>query len=734
MIANTQDKMNIYKVIDKARLYIKNEDSINLILKAYDVAYHQHLGQFRKSGDPYVIHALWVAYILCDLQVEPSVVAAGLLHDVIEDCEITAPELELQFGEEIVTLVESVTKLGKVKMTNDEDYLAENQRRLFIAMSKDVRVILIKLADRLHNMRTLKYMKPEKQIKISRETLDIYAPIAHRMGMSKIKAELEDRCLFYLDPDMYKEIAKRLADQQASRTETIDHMIADISKLLDEYRIVHRIFGRLKNIYSIYKKIKTKGKRFEEIYDLQAIRIICNQEMDCYGILGLIHNRYRPLPGRFKDYIAMPKPNLYQSLHTTIIGENENIFEVQIRTEEMDLIAEGGIAAHWQYKEGIDAKTNQREIEEKLHWFKDFISMTSEAQNQDHEAKDYMKNLMVEIFEANVYVLTPKGRVISLPSGGTAIDFAYKIHSKLAEKMNGVVINGKIAPLNRELATGDVVEIKTVNNAAGPNDDWLKFAKTSSARQRIKQFIKLKNQDLHKQDILRGKEILISEIERRQLKDKDVMTSKNIEMLLKNLSLSSIDDVYFAIANKGISAQNIIDRLVQDNTKNQTELKIRLSTEKKSISKNDVVIEGISGVPIELAACCSPIPGDEIVGIVLSGKGIKIHRTDCRNIINYEPKSKLIYVEWNYVVSNHKKYTAELQVFSYDRNFLLSDIVHVISSQRLSLMHIDSKVSNDGEILITKLRVQISNKEDLDVFISNLSKIPDVYEIIRVNK
>ena len=458
------------ELMEEVRQYIHKEENIKLIEDAYAFAHEKHEGQFRKSGEPYVVHVIQVGYILAQLRTGPQTIAAGLLHDVIEDCSVSDDDFKQRFGEEVYRLVEAVTKIGNLKFKDEKEYLASNHRKIFIAMAQDVRVILIKLSDRLHNMRTLQYMKEEKQKKIASETLEVYAPIAHRLGISEIKNELEDLCFQYLNPEKYYEIAHLVEKRKTERDEQVHQMIDEISALLDEHHIAYRIFGRSKHLYSIYKKMVTKKKRFEEILDLLAIRIITSDETACYEILGYIHAKYRPIPGRFKDYIAMPKVNMYQSLHTTIVAEEGNIFEVQIRTEKMDEIAEQGIAAHWRYKENRNGgkEVPQKEIEEQLHWLRDFSLMSDEVSD---DAMEYMNLLQKDIFEANVYVMSPKGRVIALPNGATPIDFAYRIHTEIGHKMIGATVNGGIVPLNTPLKTGDVVSIRTSNQSNGPSED-----------------------------------------------------------------------------------------------------------------------------------------------------------------------------------------------------------------------------------------------------------------------
>ena len=553
--------------MENVQTYIKRPENIELIQKAYDFAYEHHKGQFRKSGEPYVIHVIQVANTLALMHCGPKTIAAGLLHDTVEDCQgVTTDTITELFGQEIATLVDAVTKIGAIKFKDEEEYLASNHRKLFIAMAKDIRVILIKLADRLHNMRTLQYMRPEKQKKIARETLSVYAPIAHRLGISEIKNELEDLSFKYLDYKKYEEIKDLVKQRESDRNEQVHEMISDIESIMQEYNIQYRIFGRSKHFYSIYKKMVTKNKRFEEILDLLAIRIVTDSVVHCYEILGYIHAKYRPIPGRFKDYIAMPKANMYQSLHTTIVEpEHGNIFEIQIRTEEMDAIAERGVAAHWKYKENRNytPEYEQKEIEDKLSWFRDFSMMTDE---ESEDPLEYMNVLQKDIFEANVYCLTPRGKVIALPSGSCPIDFAYRIHTEVGNKTVGAKVNGAIVPLNTPLKTGDVVDILTNNNSVGPSADWIKIVKSGHARNKIRTFLQKQEQQSRKESIKLGQSMLEDEFKRLKLDSKS-MDQKRLESILTSLSFKSVDDLYVGIAMKRVSLQSIVDRLVKNRLK-----------------------------------------------------------------------------------------------------------------------------------------------------------------------
>ena len=683
------------ELMEEVRQYIHKEENIKLIEDAYAFAHEKHEGQFRKSGEPYVVHVIQVGYILAQLRTGPQTIAAGLLHDVIEDCSVSDDDFKQRFGEEVYRLVEAVTKIGNLKFKDEKEYLASNHRKIFIAMAQDVRVILIKLSDRLHNMRTLQYMKEEKQKKIASETLEVYAPIAHRLGISEIKNELEDLCFQYLNPEKYYEIAHLVEKRKTERDEQVHQMIDEISALLDEHHIAYRIFGRSKHLYSIYKKMVTKKKRFEEILDLLAIRIITSDETACYEILGYIHAKYRPIPGRFKDYIAMPKVNMYQSLHTTIVAEEGNIFEVQIRTEKMDEIAEQGIAAHWRYKENRNGgkEVPQKEIEEQLHWLRDFSLMSDEVSD---DAMEYMNLLQKDIFEANVYVMSPKGRVIALPNGATPIDFAYRIHTEIGHKMIGATVNGGIVPLNTPLKTGDVVSIRTSNQSNGPSEDWLKIVKSSHARNKIRAFFAKQEVERKKEGIRKGEELLAEELKKRGL-DVSFMEEKRINAITNSMSFASYDDIMYAIGTKIVSVSSVIERLTKHKQFNQLdnqemiEMFNRQEGRKKTISRSGISVAGIGSMKITLAACCSPVPGDEIIGYITKGQGVKVHRKDCPNIIN-ETK-RLIEVEWDDDLES-RNYEVKLLIKSNDRNYLLSDIVTIVSQCKAGLNHVDSKVNS----------------------------------------
>lgn len=719
--------------MENVQTYIKRPENIELIQKAYDFAYEHHKGQFRKSGEPYVIHVIQVANTLALMHCGPKTIAAGLLHDTVEDCQgVTTDTITELFGQEIATLVDAVTKIGAIKFKDEEEYLASNHRKLFIAMAKDIRVILIKLADRLHNMRTLQYMRPEKQKKIARETLSVYAPIAHRLGISEIKNELEDLSFKYLDYKKYEEIKDLVKQRESDRNEQVHEMISDIESIMQEYNIQYRIFGRSKHFYSIYKKMVTKNKRFEEILDLLAIRIVTDSVVHCYEILGYIHAKYRPIPGRFKDYIAMPKANMYQSLHTTIVEpEHGNIFEIQIRTEEMDAIAERGVAAHWKYKENRNytPEYEQKEIEDKLSWFRDFSMMTDE---ESEDPLEYMNVLQKDIFEANVYCLTPRGKVIALPSGSCPIDFAYRIHTEVGNKTVGAKVNGAIVPLNTPLKTGDVVDILTNNNSVGPSADWIKIVKSGHARNKIRAFLQKQEQQSRKESIKLGQSMLEDEFKRLKLDSKS-MDQKRLESILTSLSFKSVDDLYVGIAMKRVSLQSIVDRLVKNRSnmlEDQEIMKI-YNKQPAHVTKHSscgVIVPGVDTIAVSLANCCRPIPGDSIIGYISKGQGVKVHRADCPNIVN--EKKRLIPVQWEEDL-DEKQYEVNLIIHSDDRNYLLSDIVTTLQQCNVYLKHVDSAVDDGNLEATTKLTVSVKNAAHLQNLISNLKKVRSVNEVIR---
>ena len=731
------DTVTINDVLEVCGKYITNQESIDLINQAYDFIMEKHEGQKRKSGEPYTIHLIWVAYILATLQTGPATIAAGLLHDVMEDCGVSREEMVERFGEEITTLVEGVTKIGKMPFKDESDVYAENHRKIYIAMAKDIRVILIKFADRLHNMRTLQFMPPHKQKRISRETLEVYTPIAHRLGINDIKTELEDLSLSYLDPVAYSEISKLLATKQEERKESVAKMMASVKQILDDNSYQYRILGRAKSIYSIYKKMFVKKKRFDELYDLYALRIITQDKMDCYGILGLIHDQYRPIPGRFKDYIAMPKPNMYQSLHTSVIGEDGNTFEIQIRTEEMDELAELGVAAHWRYKEnkGYSSKKEQQEIGEKLQWLREFISLSDDI--KDGDAKEYYDSLKRDIFEANVYVLTPQGKIVELPNGSTPIDFAYRIHTEVGHKAVGAIVNNVMVPIDTKLNTGDVVEIKTNKQSLGPSEDWLKFVRTAGARNKIRQFIANREAETKKETIEDGRKMLRDELKKRQLDEKKYMDPDTYKTYLGSFGARSFDDILYFIGKKSLPAMNLLDRVVPKKSGFFDSISKMLQrnnqvNEKQQSSRNNsgVVVKGLDGLRIQLSKCCNPIPGDDIMGFVSQGQGIKVHRRDCPNIQQPEIKARLIDVYWDFASISTMKFQADLEIVGLDRPNLLNDVVTSLGQKKIKILNIHDDVVDMKAII--KLKISVEDASRLQQAIDNIDRIQGIYEIKRV--
>lgn len=710
--------------------YIKDQENIELITQAFNYAQTKHEGQKRKSGEPYLVHVASVAYILAKLKVGPKTIAAGLLHDVIEDCDVDEQEFIQLFGEEIYNLVNGVTKISKLKFKDEKEYQAENHRKIFIAMAKDVRVILIKLVDRLHNMRTLDYQDSARQQRIANETLLVYAPIAHRLGISDIKNELEDLSFYYLNRNQYYEIAKLVEKRKSERDSQVKQVINHISQILKSNNIEFKIFGRSKHLYSIYKKMTFKYKKFEEIFDLLAIRIITKSKTSCYEVLGHIHASFLPIPGRFKDYIAMPKMNLYQSLHTTIMIDG-NIFEVQIRTEEMDKVAEFGVAAHWKYKEGkTDKEIDQKGVEEKLQLLKEITSVTSELQEN---AVDYINTITRDIFEANVYVMSPKGKIVCLVNGSTPIDFAYRIHTEVGHKMVGAIINGALAPINTVLKTGDVVQIRTSNNSQGPSEDWLKIVKTNTARNKIKSFFKEKEIEHRSSDVKKGAELLKEELVKKSFKLDDYFDVKRLEQIASSFSCNSYEDLMYHIAVKNVSIISVIEKLtrqkVNTNLDNQEVIDLyNKSNRKYKTNEFGIQVQGIDGIKVSIAACCYPVPDDLIVGYISKGQGIKVHRDICNNV---KANPRIIDVEWDYD-NLPNQYRSNIVIYSLDRNYLLSDIVNIISQYKASILNVNSQLNHRELSVTTKISVLIKDIEHLNLIIKNILKLPYIKNVERL--
>lgn len=721
---------------NQVRTYISDPDSLAMIEKAYDYAEDKHKDQKRKSGEPYFVHLLNVGYILATLHSGPQTIVAGLLHDTMEDCDVPKEELIREFDEDVANLVESVTKIGRLEFKDQQEYEAANHRKIFIAMAKDVRVIIIKLVDRLHNMRTLEYTSKEQQQRKATETLNVYCPIAHRLGFGDIKNEMEDLCFFYLDPVHYHEVANMLEAKKVEREARVNKMIEEISALLKEHNFEFRIFGRSKHLYSIYKKMITKNKRFEEIYDLYAIRVITKTELNCYEVLGYIHAAYRPMVGRLKDYIAMPKFNMYQSLHTTIFDNEGNIFEVQIRTEEMDRIAEQGIAAHWSYKEGkkYNSEKEQKEIENKLSWYHDLVGMMDEGELE--HPTEFMNLIKKDIFEANVYVMSPKGKVVELPVGSTPLDFAYRIHTEVGHKTVGAIVNGAMVPLNKPLQTGDVVNIRTSKQSPGPSEDWLKIVKTATARNKIRAFL-IKQETEKRQDTIdKGIRMMTDELKKRNLDEKEYMDKGKLDSMYSQFGVSNYNELMYAIGMKSISLVQLIDKLTNQKRSAIDNLSLsRLfqgkSSQQKPKGASGVSVEGIENMKISIAGCCMPVYGDEIVGYITKGQGVKVHRKDCPNIQN--EKARLIGVHWEDSDEN-KQYDCWLKVDAMDRNYLVSDIVTVVAQYKASLTGINSEVMPDKVNVTIDIKVKVKDSEQLRLVMANIRKLDSVNDVVRIIK
>ena len=715
------------EVEDLYSVYITNAEDRDYIKKAYEYILKKHEGQFRRSGEPYYHHLIEVAYILASLQCGPATICAGLLHDVVEDTNTPIEEIKEGWGSDVAKIVEALTKIQRLKLSKieSEEFEAEDHRKIFLGMAQDVRVIIVKLADRLHNLRTLSSLPENRQLAISRETLEVFVPIAHRLGINFIKSELEDLCLYYLHRDKYEEIKKQLSTYKTkSRKKSLDSLTKRIADILFEHNIPFEIKSRVKSLYSIYEKIYRKGKTFDEIYDVLALRIITDNEIQCYEILGLIHQTYRPIPGRFKDYIAMPKPNLYQSLHTSIVSGDGNIYEIQIRTKEMDKVAESGVAAHWGYKEGsYNSQKEQKEIENQLHWFRDFVSMS--GQNSTENAKDYIDSLTNDIFGANVYVFTPKGKVVELVKGATPLDFAYRIHTKVGESTTGALVNNVMVPINTPLKTGDVVEIKTSKNPPGPNEKWLDFVATNNAKQCIRKYLFKKNSALMREEyIKKGKTTLYDVLrERSGMGDGEINNLVNDKKLLDNFKANDLDHLYLLINEKRISPSSVADFLGIKKTQ------ILPNKKGPNMDKTPVLCKGAGKVAINLASCCTPIPGDEIVGYITKGKGITVHRTTCPNIAS--EKIRLIDVYWNENLPSNT-YQVDIQIDSADRTSLLSDILGVLTSHKVSVMAVNAKLNPNNLITTIKASVLVNDAKKLQTIFNALLNVKGVFSVERV--
>ena len=730
----------LYKELINSVLKYHPSTDISMIEKAYKVASEAHEGQKRKSGEPYIIHPLCVAIILADLELDKETIVAGLLHDAVEDTWMTYEEVEKEFGSEVALLVDGVTKLGQLSYSADKvEVQAENLRKMFLAMAKDIRVILIKLADRLHNMRTLQYMRPEKQQEKARETMDIYAPIAMRLGISKIKVELDDLSLKYLKPDVYYDLVHKVALRKSEREQFVGAIVKEVKKHMDDANIKAQVDGRVKHFFSIYKKMVNQDKTIDQIYDLFAVRILVDTVKDCYAALGVIHEMYKPIPGRFKDYIAMPKPNMYQSLHTTLIGPNGQPFEIQIRTYEMHRTAEYGIAAHWKYKESSDGKAPVgKSEEEKLNWLRQIL----EWQRDMSDNKEFMSLLKndLDLFADSVYCFTPQGDVKTLPSGSTPVDFAYSVHSAVGNKMVGARVNGKLVPIEYEIKNGDRIEIITSQNSQGPSRDWLKLVKSTQAKNKINQWFK---KELKEDNILKGKEMLAQYARAKGFKIANYTKTQYLEAVLRKYGFWDWDSVLAAIGHGGLKEGQVFNKLVEaydkENKKNLTDeqvLEAASETQEKlhiAKSKSGIVVKGIHDVAVRFSKCCNPIPGDEIVGFVTRGRGITIHRTDCVNVLNMSEtdRTRLIEAEWQQPDTKEKeKYMAEIQVYANNRTGLLVDLSKIFTERKIDLRSINSRTSKQEKATIS-MSFEIGSKEELRSLIEKIRQVESVIDVER---
>lgn len=720
-------------LINKITSYNPN-GNIELVVEAYHFAEKAHEGQFRKSGESYFVHPFNVAMILADYSMDISTICAGLLHDVIEDTEVTYDGMSKKFGVEITDLVDGVTKLKKLKFKTKQENQAENLRKMIIAMAKDIRVIIIKLADRLHNSRTLTHMSEAKRKEKAMETLEIYAPIAHRLGMSQMKAELEDISLRFIDPAGYYDLVEKVNKKRVEREKLIEDLMSKLEEKLDETEIEHEISGRPKHFYSIYKKMYYQNKSFEQIFDLTAIRVLVDSLKDCYGVLGIVHTMWKPIPGRFKDYIAMPKPNMYQSLHTTVIGPSGEPFEIQIRTWDMHRVAEYGIAAHWKYKEGIadeEHKSSGEDFESKLTWIRQLM----EWQNELKDPEEFMESLKIDFFNDEVFVFTPQGDVIDLPAGSTPIDFAYKVHSAVGNKCVGAKVDGRIAPLDYKLKNGNIVEILTSQSSGGPSRDWLKIVKSSQAKTKIRNWFKKEEKD---ENIVKGKDMLEREVKHEGYRLTELLKEDWLKKVAEKLSFDSIDDLYAAVGYGSVTLSQVLSKLKEmyrehhkDDPKKLEEKEKRVAPTPRKEQKQGagVVVKGIDNIKVKFSRCCNPVPGDEIVGYVTKGRGVSVHRKDCMNIAEVEEGDRLIEVEW--AETEKTSYKAEIQVKASDRTGLLTEITLLLAEAKLAVSSLNARTQKDNIVLIN-MTLEISNVDQLKRLMKKIKGLRGVMDVYRV--
>ncbi|MBS4539691.1 bifunctional (p)ppGpp synthetase/guanosine-3',5'-bis(diphosphate) 3'-pyrophosphohydrolase [Clostridium sp. D2Q-11] len=716
--------MSLERLLDKIKQYNPQGD-LEKVEKAFYFAKSAHEGQLRNSGEEFFIHPVNVAMILADINMDINTIVAGLLHDVIEDTENTYDNVMEEFGEEVANLVDGVTKLKKIKYSTKEERLAENLRKMVIAMAKDIRVIIIKLTDRLHNMRTLEYMSDEKKKEKALETLEIYAPIANRLGIFRIKWELEDISLRYIDPEGYYDLVDKVSKKRKEREEYINQVIEKLKVNLDDVNIECEISGRPKHFYSIYRKMVYQNKVFEQIFDLTAIRVIVDSVKDCYGALGIVHTLWKPIPGRFKDYIAMPKPNMYQSLHTTLIGPNGETFEIQIRTWDMHRTAEYGIAAHWKYKEG---NTEDSDFDKKLTWLRQML----EWQKEMKDPKEFMESLRIDLFNNEVFVFTPKGDVINLPAGSTPIDFAYRVHTAVGNTCVGAKVNGRIVPLDYKLKNGNIVTVLTSPNSNGPSRDWLKIVKSSHAKSKIKQWYKKEERS---QNIIKGKDKLEKDIKRQGYKITEILKEEWLERVADKLSFSNVDDLYAALGYGNISLAQITTKLKEYHKEyykisdEEEHLNNQLKIRKNKKPVQGVKISGIDNVKVRFAKCCNPVPGDDIKGYITRGRGVSVHRSDCPNILDLGKDQRFIEVDWD--TEDKVSYQAEIQVKGTDRPGLLSEVTKLLSDANLLVSSLNAR-TNKEKLAIVNLTLEIKDVEQLNDLIKKLKRIKGVIDVYRV--
>ena len=712
-------KITIDELIDKFKIYNSNINDENLIRRAYEYAEKKHFSQKRISGDDYILHPLNVALILTEISADAPCMAAALLHDTIEDSDATKEEIEREFGSEIALLVDGVTKINKINFTSDSEASAANQRKILVGLSEDVRVIIIKLADRLHNMRTISVLSEEKQKKKAKETLEILTPVAHRLGIYKIKSELEDLSLRYLKPDAYFDIVEKLNLKKVERDEAVSKMMNEVSSLLTEHNIPHEIKGRSKSIYSIYNKL-AKGRPFNDIYDILALRVFVDTEQECYLVLGLIHSKYKPVPKRFKDFVAMPKTNLYQSLHTTVFGIDSELFEIQIRTYEMDKIAEYGIASHWSYKDGIDgSKANKDSMEQKLQIFRNIIELNEDSSSPEEFVSSVKKDILTNDV---IYVYTPKGDVIELPVDSTPVDFAYKVHSEVGDSMIGAIVNDCIVPLDYKLSTGDIIKINT-NKASKPSKDWLNFVVTSGAKNKIRAYYSKLEKD---ETIEKGTDILEKELRKENISINDFLSNKNIDIILSALKLKDIDELYMMLGIGKYSPNQII-KIINKKKEEKIDLQTKINEtnyqKDNSIKNNDVLVEGMKEIKASISGCCKPIPGDNIIGYITRGFGITVHRSSCKNILDTD--ERLVNVKWNNL---NKKYSTDILVYTNTYDNLL-DIITKASTNNIIIDSIST--INKSEYKVYSMTILVENKEKLEKFSNDLMNLTFVQKVER---